>query len=710
MSKEKLRFKIQETVYGYEGVNTLPARQKDLFEFMAKMKLDNSLAVPTFRQNLPELTTTSDAEIQQLYAEAVDKRRKKDAARKAAKEGGVEETPQAPAPAPAPPAAPVDEQPQKLTISFQGKAFSYEGLPSKRQEALCDFLIKQKVEGESAYAAFRENFPEQKLSDAAIEEIIEERKRSRAERKKNKGTDKPATTETPAVVKTTPASPPPAVATPVVVPSSPTTPATANKAATELSQIPDAEKDSIYSFIRGVLDAPNVDIATTIRTTPGPAATATPAAITTPRTEGEEQLATSSRTEKLSIYCQEEGSTTSKMILATSKTSYAELTQLVEKKFGKPMSLAFYEGEDKIELDDDDTLELFFAQEKGGKLRLSISPAAEKRKVVDDKLTEAASSSTTAVAVANASAAGKPVAAAHPVKHTELRSYTGHTAAIYSVSWSPKGDKFVTASRDKSVRVWTVQDSQVKTMKGGHNGLVLSCDFSPTGDHVVSSSEDHNIKIWNVKDGSKVVSLKGHTDKVYSVQYNSSGAYIVSGSCDRTVRVWNADTGSAIVELKGHTLPIFSCCFSLTDAGRYVASGSDDRLIKIWDWREKRDIRSLVGHTGTVWSCKFSYNDALLVSTSMDHVINLWNVATGEVIRTMGGHQTPIHHAIFTRDDKYILSCARDWTIRVWETETGKEAAVISGHSNTVFHLDLRDNMLLSSSLDNSVKMWRLEF
>lgn len=718
MSKEKLRFKIQDTTYGYEGVNTPQARQKDLFEFVAKMKLDASLAVPTFRQNLPEMDGTSDAEIVQMFNEAVEKRRRKDA-----KKAGADAGPSSPAPAAAPAAAapPVNEQVQKLTITFQGKSFSYEGLPSKRQEALCDFLVKQNVSGADACAAFRENFPSTSITDAAVFELLEDRKRARAEREEQKQRERErkkkerAAAEAPAPPAEEPKKErkaPAAAAEAEPEPPAPS-PLPPSRAEAELRQIPDAEKDSIYSFIRGVLDTPNVDIAATLKSPPATAAHASPAPLRAEAT-GDEFAQSTMRGDKLTVYCQEAGSATSKIISVVPRIGFADMMQVVEKKFGKPMCLAFFEGDDKIEIDDDDVLAMFLEQGGAVKLRLMVAPIAEKRKINDDKLTEVGSASTAAANVAAAvvaeSVSVAPLEESRKVRGTEIKAFEGHTAAIYSCAFSPSGDKFVTASRDRTVRVWNVSDGSYKLMKGGHNGLVLSCDYSPVGDHVVSSSEDNNIKIWNVKEGTKVTSLKGHTDKVYSVQYNSTGAFIVSGSCDRTVRVWSTSTGSCVAELKGHTLPIFSCAFSKTDSGRYVASGSDDRLVKIWDWREKRDLKSLVGHTGTVWSVEFSNNDQLLVSTSMDHVINLWKVATGTVLRTMGGHETPIHQAIFTKDDRYIISCARDWRIRVWEAETGREVGSLSSHTNTVFHVSLHDRTLISSSLDTTVKLWKMDF
>ena len=76
-----------------------------------------------------------------------------------------------------------------------------------------------------------------------------------------------------------------------------------------------------------------------------------------------------------------------------------------------------------------------------------------------------------------------------------------------------------------------------------------SVAFSPDGNRIVSGSDDKTVRLWDAATGQPVGDpLTGHTDTVYSVAFSPDGTRIVSGSDDKTVRLWPAypDAASAL--------------------------------------------------------------------------------------------------------------------------------------------------------------------
>jgi WD40 repeat protein len=57
--------------------------------------------------------------------------------------------------------------------------------------------------------------------------------------------------------------------------------------------------------------------------------------------------------------------------------------------------------------------------------------------------------------------------------------------------------------------------------------------FSPDGKRIVSASQDKTLKVWDLYTGREVLSLKGHADTVQSVAFSPDGKRIVSGSLDK---------------------------------------------------------------------------------------------------------------------------------------------------------------------------------
>lgn len=689
MGKERLTFKVSGRNMAYEGF--VENRPRDLMDALAKLGVEEASVIGTFRENIDEHDQYEDEKILEMFQAAVATR----AARKARQGGEASGEPQSTKAVTKhvdaqalPPAAP-EAQKEQLSLHFKDRTFTCMGYQKDKPAAVLQLLVKSRddLTYELAIETYRVNLPE--LSASMSDEMIWKKIAQAIEAKTGY---------------------PPNIAVPSageeeVDEDGGNQPLDDDdeelrNAINKYNAIPTGEKEEIRGFIRNLLQSGDGDV--------GAEASAAASIDLAGTDELDKTLSKSleeprKRGDRLAVYCQESGEKTSavKVVYISHSVTFEELQALILKKYGSAMTLSFEEDGDIVEIDDDDVLSMFISQADEGK-KLKLLCSKPQKRMLDsmmDTRDSAAGSTTVAEAFSNGE-----------LEVSLEQTFTGHTQAVYFCAFSSSGDRFVSVSRDRSVRLWNINGkTESVLMKGGHNGLVLSCDFSPLGSRVVSSCEDRSIKVWNTRTLAKAASLKGHTDKVYCVQYSPKGDYIVSGSCDKVVRVWSAETFSREATLKGHTMPVFSCGFSRADDGKRVVSGSDDRLIKIWLWESGKEERTIRGHAGTIWSVAFSHNDKWIVSASMAKELRLWSAETGECVRELAGHATPIHHAIFSGKDKYILSCARDCSVKVWNTETGDLVETIPCHNNTVYHMSLLGDSLLTCSLDTTVKLWKLK-
>jgi len=72
----------------------------------------------------------------------------------------------------------------------------------------------------------------------------------------------------------------------------------------------------------------------------------------------------------------------------------------------------------------------------------------------------------------------------------------GHSDIIQTANYSQDGKYIVTASKDKTIKVWNSLTGSCCQTFIGHTSRVNCANFSPDGRHIVSSSEDYTIKIW----------------------------------------------------------------------------------------------------------------------------------------------------------------------------------------------------------------------
>ena len=110
---------------------------------------------------------------------------------------------------------------------------------------------------------------------------------------------------------------------------------------------------------------------------------------------------------------------------------------------------------------------------------------------------------------------------------------------MYSAAFSPDGSRIVTASGDKTARIWDAATAKQIAVLLGHDTDVFSAAFSPDGSRVVTASADHTARIWDAASAKEITVLRGHEDELWSAAFSPDGSRIVTASHDGTARVWD---------------------------------------------------------------------------------------------------------------------------------------------------------------------------
>jgi WD40 repeat protein len=106
----------------------------------------------------------------------------------------------------------------------------------------------------------------------------------------------------------------------------------------------------------------------------------------------------------------------------------------------------------------------------------------------------------------------------------------------------------VTASVDRTARVWDAATGKPVTSPLAHQNWVVSAAFSPDGTRVVTASLDNTARVWDAATGKPVTSPLAHQDSVVSAAFSPDGTRVVTASGDGTARIWDLPLDHGTVE------------------------------------------------------------------------------------------------------------------------------------------------------------------
>ncbi len=269
----------------------------------------------------------------------------------------------------------------------------------------------------------------------------------------------------------------------------------------------------------------------------------------------------------------------------------------------------------------------------------------------------------------------------------------------------------ITGSQDQTIKRWDIpretttsssikpykKSSQARYTRKAHDKDINALDINSSGSFFASASQDRTVKIWSVEEGEVQGILRGHRRGVWSVQFSPK----------------NAPSLSAI---GGGGLGGSSSSSSSSGSRGLVLTGSGDKTVKIWSLTDYTCLRTLEGHTNSVlkvvWlpfsdpptltSTSAKNNDAdnddnpdndnpviphqpqqtlKLASAGSDGLVKIWDASSGECSSTLDNH-----------------------TDRIWALTT---SSINSHHSPSNSSTPTLATTLVSGGADGIITFWK---
>jgi len=279
-----------------------------------------------------------------------------------------------------------------------------------------------------------------------------------------------------------------------------------------------------------------------------------------------------------------------------------------------------------------------------------------------------------------------------------------HSDVVTSVQFSSSGRYIITASGDRTSRIWNAATGKTVVVLKGHRETISTAGFSVSETYAVTASEDGTARIWDVATGNQLIVLEPHKGVVMSAEFDPTDHFVVTLSIKGWAHIWDARTGKEMRKFqvgKG-----VHAKFNPTSA--VLAISRLDGSIHLWDIVAEKKIQELKGHSGLVKSASFNHDGTRIVSASHDNTARVWHVETGRLISTLRGHKAEVTSASFSPSGNRIATGSADQTIKIWDVNSGIELVTFKGHEHQIHSVAYhpRSEIIVSGSRDGSARIW----
>ena len=286
---------------------------------------------------------------------------------------------------------------------------------------------------------------------------------------------------------------------------------------------------------------------------------------------------------------------------------------------------------------------------------------------------------------------------------------SGHTDAVWSVTFSPDGKYVFTSSTSQGPIIWeTATGRQVRSFESYKPTFSVVCN--PSGDSFLANHAGiailYDFITWEEKESWPLT--WDYLMRPQSLAFSHDGRQAIAASGNFTLELDFAD---------GVTDPIFHedesevMCVAFSPNGRQIFVGTKDNgyLCDYFKTPDGGAVAMRAWSVGSTSRCAaFSPEGDVIVAESGKGTVGLWSADTGQQIRSLEGHTDWVSSVVFSPDGQKVLTGSSDKTAVVWEAATGRQLVVIDGHTDLVnsvaFSPDGRH--VLTGSADNTAVLW----
>ncbi|KAI0448738.1 periodic tryptophan protein 2 [Xylaria acuta] len=317
-------------------------------------------------------------------------------------------------------------------------------------------------------------------------------------------------------------------------------------------------------------------------------------------------------------------------------------------------------------------------------------------------------------------------------------THMGHFDDVRHIEWSNDSRFFLTASKDLTVRIWSLdaEDGFTPTVLSGHKQAVVGAWFSKDQETIYTVSKDGAVFDWqytrhlnapppdedeemgDANDGDmrwRIVQrhyFMQNNAHVRCASFHPETNLLVTGFSNGIFGLYEMPDFNPI-----HTLSISQNeidFVTINNSGEWLAFGASKLgQLLVWEWQSESYILKQQGHFDSMNSLVYSPDGKRIITTADDGKIKVWDVDSGFCIVTFTEHTSGVTACEFAKKGNVLFTSSLDGSIRAWDLIRFRNFRTFTAPTRLSFScmaVDPSGEVVAAGSLDSfDIHIWSVQ-
>ena len=267
--------------------------------------------------------------------------------------------------------------------------------------------------------------------------------------------------------------------------------------------------------------------------------------------------------------------------------------------------------------------------------------------------------------------------------------------------------------KNGSFSIYSMNNFENKYSLKISDAKISSLSINPSGKWIAFGSKYLNqLLVWEWKSETYIYKQQGHMNDINLIAFSPEGGQLASGADDGRIKIFDISSSNCLITFFDHTAKITGLEYALNKSNVLVSS-SLDGTVRAYDLIKYKNFRIMTTPKQTqLICCSVDYSGEIVAAGSLDtYNIFVWSLKTGDLIDVLNGHTGPVSCLAFSHINDILISGSWDNTVKMWELYTKKGISETYEHNSkiTAIALSPNDKEVAVSTLNGELYTWDIE-